>query len=113
MKHLCIALIAFYRKYLSPLKGGPVCRFTPTCSAYALEAYQKRGFFAGSVLTAYRLFRCQPFCAGGYDPVPMRGLANHRARWRRRIAYDSGYTALPKFLNYELPYRSPQKKSKK
>ena len=45
MKHICIWLIRFYQKFLSPLKGRPCCRFTPTCSAYALQAYQKRGFF--------------------------------------------------------------------
>ncbi|MCQ2355091.1 MAG: membrane protein insertion efficiency factor YidD [Clostridia bacterium] len=74
MKHLCIALIRFYRKYLSPLKRNPTCRFTPTCSAYALEAYQKRGFFAGTILTVWRILRCNPYCAGGYDPVPEHGF---------------------------------------
>ena len=73
MKHVCIALIRFYRKFLSPLKGRPCCRFTPTCSAYAIEAFQKRGFFIGFILTVWRILRCQPFCAGGYDPVPEKG----------------------------------------
>ena len=70
MKYLCIALIKFYRKYLSRLKSNPTCRFTPTCSAYALEAYSKRGFIVGTILTVWRILRCNPFCAGGYDPVP-------------------------------------------
>ena len=74
MKYLCIALIKFYRKYLSRLKSNPTCRFTPTCSAYALEAYQKRGFIVGTILTVWRILRCNPFCAGGYDPVPERGF---------------------------------------
>lgn len=74
MKRLCIALIRFYQKYLSPLKRNPTCRFSPTCSAYAVEAYQKRGFFAGTVLTVWRLLRCQPLCRGGYDPVPEKGF---------------------------------------
>ena len=74
MKHLCILLIRFYRRYLSPLKGKPSCRFVPTCSAYAMEAYQKRGFFVGTILTVSRILRCNPYCAGGYDPVPERGL---------------------------------------
>ena len=69
MKHLCILLIRFYRKFLSPLKR-PCCRFTPTCSQYALEAFEKRGFFVGLYLTVWRILRCNPFCAGGYDPVP-------------------------------------------
>ncbi len=76
MKYLCIALIKLYQKLLSPLKRKPTCRFSPTCSAYALEAFQKRGFLVGAILTVGRLFRCQPFCAGGYDPVPERGLKN-------------------------------------
>ena len=76
MKYLCIALIKFYRKYLSRLKSNPTCRFTPTCSAYALEAYRKRGFIVGTILTVWRILRCNPFCAGGYDPVPEHGLRN-------------------------------------
>ena len=78
MKHVCIWLIRFYQKYLSKLKGQPTCRFTPTCSSYAVEAFSKRGFFVGMLLTVGRIFRCQPFCAGGYDPVPERGLRNPR-----------------------------------
>ena len=69
MKWLCILLIRFYQKFISPLKR-PCCRFTPTCSQYALEAFQKRGFFVGFGLTVWRILRCNPFCAGGYDPVP-------------------------------------------
>ena len=80
MKYLCIWLIRFYKKVLSPLKGRPTCRFTPTCSEYALQAFTKRGFFVGMILTAYRIFRCQPFCIGGYDPVPEKGLRNPRYR---------------------------------
>lgn len=78
MKYLCIALIRFYRRFLSPLKRNPTCRFTPTCSAYALEAFQKRGFFAGLILTVWRVLRCNPFCAGGYDPVPEHGFRRER-----------------------------------
>lgn len=70
MKYLCIWLVRFYRAFLSPLKPYPTCRFTPTCSAYAIEAFQKRGFFVGLALTAWRIFRCNPFFPGGYDPVP-------------------------------------------
>ncbi|MBQ3639687.1 MAG: membrane protein insertion efficiency factor YidD [Clostridia bacterium] len=76
MKYLCIALIRLYQKLLSPLKRKPTCRFTPTCSAYAIEAFLKRGIFVGLILSVKRLLRCQPFCAGGHDPVPERGLKN-------------------------------------
>lgn len=75
MKHVMIWLISLYRKIISPLKP-PCCRFTPTCSAYALEAFKKRGFFVGFILTVGRVFRCNPFFKGGYDPVPERGLRN-------------------------------------
>ncbi len=70
MKYVCIWLVKLYQKFLSPLKRNPCCRFTPTCSAYALEAFQKRGFFVGSYLSVRRILRCNPFVAGGYDPVP-------------------------------------------
>ena len=72
MKYICIWLIRLYQKFLSPLKRNPTCRFTPTCSAYAIEAFQKRGFFVGLALTVWRILRCNPFCPGGYDPVPER-----------------------------------------
>ena len=73
MKHVCILLLRFYRKFLSPLKP-PCCRFSPTCSEYAIEAYKKRGFFAGTVLTVWRVLRCNPFGKPGYDPVPEKGF---------------------------------------
>ena len=77
MKHVCIWLIRLYQKFLSPLKGSPSCRFTPTCSAYALEAFQKRGFFVGFFLTVRRILRCNPFGAGGYDPVPPKKIPKY------------------------------------
>ena len=75
MKHVMIALVKLYRKLISPIKP-PCCRFTPTCSAYAIEAFEKRGFFVGLILTVWRILRCNPFSRGGYDPVPERGLGN-------------------------------------
>ena len=75
MKHVMIWLIRLYRKIISPIKP-PCCRFRPTCSAYAIEAFQKRGFFVGLILTVGRILRCNPFFKGGYDPVPERGLRN-------------------------------------
>lgn len=72
MKHICIFLIQLYRKYISPLKRVPTCRFTPTCSQYALDAYREHGFFVGTALTVWRILRCNPFGRGGYDPVPLR-----------------------------------------
>ena len=75
MKHVMIGLIRLYQKYISPIKP-PCCRFTPTCSSYAIEAFQKRGFFVGFLLTVWRVLRCNPFSKGGYDPVPEKGLRN-------------------------------------
>lgn len=78
MKYICIWLIRLYQRFISPLKRKPCCRFTPTCSAYAIEAFQKRGFFVGLALTVWRVLRCNPFCAGGYDPVPEHGFTNKK-----------------------------------
>ena len=75
MRHVMIWLVKLYRKFISPIKP-PCCRFTPTCSAYAIEAFTKRGFFVGFILTVWRILRCNPFSKGGYDPVPERGFKN-------------------------------------
>ena len=61
--------IRFYQKYISPLKP-PTCRFTPTCSQYAIEAIRKHGPFKGLVLAVWRILRCNPWGGSGYDPVP-------------------------------------------
>lgn len=65
-----VFLIRFYQICLSPLKGGPSCRFTPTCSQYALEAFRKYGPFKGLYLSVRRILRCHPWGGHGYDPVP-------------------------------------------
>ncbi len=65
-----ILLIKFYQICISPLKGGPTCRFTPTCSQYALEAFRKYGPFKGFWLSLKRILRCHPWGGSGYDPVP-------------------------------------------
>ncbi len=72
MKHICIFLIELYRRYLSPLKSKPTCRFYPSCSCYAIDAYKKHGFFGGSYLTFKRIVRCNPFFEGGIDEVPQK-----------------------------------------
>ncbi len=70
--------IKLYRTYLSPMKGTPTCRFTPTCSAYAVEAVMEWGIVIGTVLALWRLIRCNPFSKGGADPVP-------RCPWRSKL----------------------------
>ncbi|MBQ9416487.1 MAG: membrane protein insertion efficiency factor YidD [Clostridia bacterium] len=95
MKKVFMAMIRFYQKYLSPLKRKPTCRFYPTCSQYALEAFEKRGVLAGFILTTYRLLRCQPLCAGGYDPVPKTGFERQN-KPPRRFSFDArAYDPLP------------------
>ena len=70
MKTVFLALIRFYRKYISPCKK-PCCRFVPTCSEYAYEAISKYGALKGGVLALWRLLRCNPFNNGPmFDPVP-------------------------------------------
>lgn len=69
MKTVLMALIRFYRIFISPL-NPPCCRFTPTCSEYALQAIEKYGALKGSWLAVKRIIRCNPFCKGGYDPLP-------------------------------------------
>ncbi|MBQ8869484.1 MAG: membrane protein insertion efficiency factor YidD [Oscillospiraceae bacterium] len=71
MKRLLIALIRFYKTKISPKKKA-VCRFRPTCSSYALEAIERHGALAGSIMTFCRIMRCNPLFRGGYDPVPER-----------------------------------------
>lgn len=64
-----IALVRIYQLAISPLKP-PSCRFTPTCSQYAIEALRKHGPIKGLYLTIRRLLRCHPWGGSGYDPVP-------------------------------------------
>ncbi|NLV78196.1 MAG: membrane protein insertion efficiency factor YidD [Rhodococcus sp.] len=66
-----IFCIELYRTYVSPTRM-PTCRFTPTCSEYAVEALRGRGVVVGSVLAAVRLLKCGPWHPGGWDPVPER-----------------------------------------
>lgn len=75
MKWLLIGLLKVYRIFISPLYGQ-VCRYHPTCSAYALDAVTEYGSLKGSWLAVRRLARCHPWAAGGYDPVPPRNAAD-------------------------------------
>ena len=105
MRRLAIAFIRFYRwfrgRYLRWLPA--MCRYTPSCSTYGLIAYQRHGFMRASWLTSWRLMRCNPWSAGGYDPVPARKdgrpdpegtpaqpRPNARAR-RLRREHDAGH----------------------
>lgn len=65
-----VALVRFYQICISPLKPHPTCRFTPTCSQYAIEALKKYGPLKGGWLAIKRIARCHPWGGSGYDPVP-------------------------------------------
>ena len=69
LQWLLLGLIRFYQRAISPY-FPPCCRYTPTCSQYALEAVKKYGPFKGGYLAVRRILRCNPFHPGGYDPVP-------------------------------------------
>jgi len=86
VKYLLIGFLRAYRVLISPLYGQ-VCRYHPSCSAYALEAVTAHGSLRGSWLAARRVARCHPWAAGGYDPVPARATRT------RTSCSDAGPTA--------------------
>jgi putative membrane protein insertion efficiency factor len=76
MRWLFLLPIWLYRRLISPWKPKS-CRFVPTCSQYAMDAYRQHGSLRGSWLTLRRLLRCHPLCEPGHDPVPPR---RHRSQ---------------------------------
>ncbi|MBW9207724.1 membrane protein insertion efficiency factor YidD [Mumia sp. zg.B53] len=74
MKPVLVALLKAYRFAISPMYGQ-VCRYYPSCSAYALTAVEEHGALRGSWMAARRVARCHPWAAGGYDPVPPRSAS--------------------------------------
>lgn len=71
MKHAVLGLLRLYKTRISP-QLPPACRYTPTCSEYAIEAIEARGVLVGSLLAVKRVLSCNPLSRGGYDPVPGR-----------------------------------------
>lgn len=69
MKYIAGLLIKLYKKIISPLFPAR-CKYYPSCSSYSLTAYEKYGFFKGTILTIWRLLRCNPWSFGGVDYVP-------------------------------------------
>lgn len=72
LRRIATAPLRFYRRFLSPLKP-PMCRFSPTCSHYAVEAVETHGVVKGTLLATWRVLRCNPFAKRGLDPVPPPG----------------------------------------
>lgn len=71
MSRLILAALRFYKATISPTLP-PACRYTPTCSEYAIEAVEQYGPWRGSAMALRRVVSCNPFARGGYDPVPRR-----------------------------------------
>ena len=71
LRKLYVLPIRLWQRGISPFLP-PTCRYSPTCSQYAIEAVRDHGIVKGSVLTLWRILRCHPFADGGYDPVPPR-----------------------------------------
>jgi putative membrane protein insertion efficiency factor len=71
MKQLLLLLVRSYRLLFSPWLGSG-CRFEPTCSLYAMQALALHGAWSGGYLTVRRIFKCNPWCQGGHDPVPTK-----------------------------------------
>jgi putative membrane protein insertion efficiency factor len=71
MKRLIVGTLRFYKARVSP-QLPPACRYTPTCSEYAIEAIERRGVLVGGFLATRRVLSCNPLSRGGYDPVPER-----------------------------------------
>lgn len=70
VKKAMIFLIRTYQMTISPRFSHGSCRYTPTCSQYAIEAIEIHGIFKGTLMAIWRILRCNPFCKGGWDPVP-------------------------------------------
>lgn len=71
MKRALVAALRFYKAKISPALP-PACRYTPTCSEYAIEAVERYGAWRGSIMAIRRVISCNPFARGGYDPVPQQ-----------------------------------------
>jgi len=69
MRNVIVVMLRGYKRWISPWLP-PVCRFEPTCSDYMVQAIERRGTARGVWLGMKRLLRCNPFCSGGFDPVP-------------------------------------------
>lgn len=100
MKYLLIGLLKLYRLAISPLYGN-VCRYYPSCSAYALRAVEVHGALKGSWLAGRRLLRCHPWTPGGYDPVP--GTPEFAEEAQLQAAAAASSTARHGLPHHDLP----------
>jgi putative membrane protein insertion efficiency factor len=84
MRKIIIVIIRAYQYVISPYLA-PSCRFSPTCSEYAIEAFQRFGFFRGLILSVRRIFSCHPWHCGGHDPVPVTFRFKNGTKGEKRI----------------------------
>ena len=89
MKRFFLMLIRGYRRFISPAKR-PCCRYSPTCSSYAVEAIEKHGAIKGGYLAFRRVLRCHPLHEGGFDPVPER-FSIRKPQAYKLIRYKNQY----------------------
>jgi len=80
MRYLGVGLVHLWRQTLGRLTPPGTCKYHPTCSQYALDAFRERGLFTGAWLTAWRLLRCNPWSHGGVDYVPKKGCHHEETR---------------------------------
>jgi putative membrane protein insertion efficiency factor len=92
MTRILLAILEFYRRWISPaihsLGQGGGCRFVPTCSEYASVAIATHGPLRGTGLAIWRLLRCHPFCRGGLDPVPLKNSTGSNNRANSHLPHE-------------------------
>ena len=87
--------VRLYRRFLSPAKSSPSCRFSPTCSEYALISLKEWGLVIGGALAVWRVLRCNPFSKGGEDPVPENPVRRRILNFIRDDSLPGGELTLP------------------
>jgi hypothetical protein len=89
MKSLALGLLRLYKRWISPA-FPPACRYTPTCSEYAMEAVERYGALRGGAMAAWRVARCHPFAKGGLDPVVNDAVRNPTHSRKTRMSGAPG-----------------------
>lgn len=102
VRSIATSPLRFYQRCLSRFKPA-MCRFSPTCSQYAIEAIEIHGLVHGFGLALWRVLRCQPLCKGGYDPVPPSKRERAQAEMRDESGVDSACASKRTVAHGERP----------